>query len=75
MDRGRAVGQGRVLRDVHPLGAWLVTPDDIGDPQDLGIRLWGDGELRQDGHTGNMICPVRHIVRYLRQIAELDAGD
>ena len=42
--------------DTHgPLGPWVVTPDELGDPHDLGIKTYVNHELRQDGNTGEMI--------------------
>src|SRR4029453_2954091 len=59
----------------NPFGPWLVTPDEIGDPQDLALQLWVNGRLRQDSSTANMIFGVRHLVWYLSQFMVLDPGD
>jgi len=57
------------------MGPWLVTADAIADPQDLGLRLWVNGELRQNGNTGQMAFGVHHLVWYLSQFMVLDPGD
>ena len=44
--------KGKSCETFNPLGPWLVTADEVGDPQDLGLRLWVNGVRRQDGHTG-----------------------
>ena len=44
LERGGTVGQGQVLRDVQPARPWLVTADEVPDPQALGLRLWVNGE-------------------------------
>ena len=42
--------------DTHgPIGPWLTTADEVPDPQELSIRTWVSGDLRQDGNTANMI--------------------
>ncbi|MFF9542560.1 fumarylacetoacetate hydrolase family protein [Streptomyces albidoflavus] len=66
---------GKSCETFNPLGPWLVTPDEVGDPQDLGLRLSVNGVRRQNGHTGDMIFPVHHIVAYLSQYMVLEPGD
>ena len=67
--------KGKSCETFNPLGPWLVTADEIADPQDLGLRLWVNGELRQDGSTKNMIFDVDDLIRYLSQFMVLDPGD
>jgi len=74
-ERGGQWDKGKSCETFNPLGPWLVTPDETGDPQDLAMRLWVNGELRQDGHSKNMIFGVRHVVWYLSQFMVLDPGD
>jgi 2-keto-4-pentenoate hydratase/2-oxohepta-3-ene-1,7-dioic acid hydratase in catechol pathway len=57
------------------LGPWLLTADEIPDPQALGLRLWVNGTLRQDGNTKNMIFGVAHVIWYLSQFMVLRPGD
>jgi 2-keto-4-pentenoate hydratase/2-oxohepta-3-ene-1,7-dioic acid hydratase in catechol pathway len=58
-----------------PLGPWLVTPDELGDPQDVGLWLDVNGVRRQTGNTRTMIFGVAHIVSYLSQFMVLQPGD
>jgi 2-keto-4-pentenoate hydratase/2-oxohepta-3-ene-1,7-dioic acid hydratase in catechol pathway len=74
-ERGGQWDKGKSCETFNPLGPWLVTPDDVGDPQELGMRLRVNGELRQDGHTKNMIFGVHHVVWYLSQFMVLEPGD
>lgn len=57
-----------------PVGEF-ISSDDVGDPQDLEIRLTVDGETRQHGTTGHMIFPVARLVAYLSSVFTLEAGD
>ncbi|MFH8624007.1 fumarylacetoacetate hydrolase family protein [Streptomyces vietnamensis] len=66
---------GKSCETFNPLGPWLVTPDEAGDPQTLGLRLAVNGETRQDGHTKNMIFDVAYLVWYLSQYMVLRPGD
>jgi len=52
-----------------------VTPDEIEDPQRLGLRVWVNGTERQNGSTADMIFPVLEVVRYLSQFMVLNPGD
>ncbi len=61
--------------DTHgPLGPWIVTPDELGDPHTLSIRTWVNDELRQDGHTGEMIYIYQQIA-HLSEAFTLEPGD
>jgi 2-keto-4-pentenoate hydratase/2-oxohepta-3-ene-1,7-dioic acid hydratase in catechol pathway len=62
--------------DTHgPLGPWLVTRDEIGDPHNLNIKTWVDGELRQDSNTRHMIFNCYEMIAYLSQAMTLEPGD
>ena len=74
-ERGGQWTKGKSCETFNPLGPWLVTPDEAGDPQDLGLRLAVGGQPRQDGTTKNMLFDVRHIVWYLSQFMVLEPGD
>ncbi|MBB5801811.1 2-keto-4-pentenoate hydratase/2-oxohepta-3-ene-1,7-dioic acid hydratase in catechol pathway [Saccharothrix ecbatanensis] len=74
-ERGGQWDKGKSCETFNPLGPWLVTPDEVGDPRELGMRLRVNGELRQDGHTKNMIFGVHHVVWYLSQFMVLEPGD
>ncbi|MEU1317176.1 fumarylacetoacetate hydrolase family protein [Streptomyces tibetensis] len=66
---------GKSCETFNPLGPWLVTADEVGDPQNLGLHLSVNGVKRQNGHTRDMIFPVEHIVAYLSQYMVLEPGD
>ena len=67
--------KGKSADSFGPIGPWLVTPDEIADPQKLAIWLEVDGERRQDGNTATMIFNVYHIVSYLSRFMSLQTGD
>jgi acylpyruvate hydrolase len=57
-----------------PMGPYLVTRDEISDPQNLRIRCWVNGGLRQDDTTANMTFSIRHLVSYFSRVP-LEPGD
>ena len=62
--------------DTHcPLGPYLVTPDEVGDPHDLALRTWVNGELRQDSNTSNLIFDCSDIIVHLSTAFTLEPGD
>jgi 2-keto-4-pentenoate hydratase/2-oxohepta-3-ene-1,7-dioic acid hydratase in catechol pathway len=62
--------------DTHgPLGPWLVTPDEIGDPHALSLKCWVNGELRQSGSTAEMIDDCFAQIEYLSTVCTLEPGD
>lgn len=62
--------------DTHgPIGPWIVTADEIPDPQALALRSFVNGELRQESHTSNMIHPVAAQIEYLSSAFTLEPGD
>lgn len=75
IERGGQWTKGKSCETFNPLGPWLVTADEVGDPQALGLRLSVNGELRQDGHTKNMLFGVHHVIWYLSQFMVLEPGD
>jgi 2-keto-4-pentenoate hydratase/2-oxohepta-3-ene-1,7-dioic acid hydratase in catechol pathway len=75
IERGGQWDKGKSCETFNPLGPWLVPADEIPDPQQLGMRLWVNGELRQDSSTKNMIFPVTEIVHYVSQFMVLRPGD
>jgi len=75
LERGGTWDKGKSCEDFNPCGPWLVTPDEVGDPQNLGLRLWVNGELRQESGTRNMIFGVHHIIWYLSRFMVLEPGD
>lgn len=62
--------------DTHgPIGPWIVTADEITDPQSLSIRLSVNGEMRQQSSTSLMTYPVARQIAYLSQVMTLNPGD
>ena len=75
LDRGGQWDKGKSCETFNPLGPWLVTADEVPDPQALGLRLWVNGEPRQDGSTPDMVFGVHHLVWYISQFMVLRPGD
>ena len=75
LERAGQWDKGKSCETFNPLGPWLVTPDEVGDPQRLGLRTWVNGEPRQDGSTKDMVFGVHHLVWYLSQFMVLRPGD
>jgi len=66
---------GKTLDKFLPVGPYVLTADEIPDPQNLTIRGWLNGELRQDSNTADMIFSVAEIIAYASQIMTLVPGD
>jgi 2-keto-4-pentenoate hydratase/2-oxohepta-3-ene-1,7-dioic acid hydratase in catechol pathway len=66
---------GKTMDKFMPIGPYLVTADDVRDPQQLAIRTWLNGELRQNSNTDDMIFPVAEIVSYISRHFTLEPGD
>ena len=75
LERGGTWDKGKGCDTFGPIGPWLVTADEVGDPQALGLWLEVDGHRYQDGTTANMIFDVATIVSYLSDFCTLEAGD
>lgn len=58
-----------------PCGPYIVTKDAVGDPHDLGIRLWLNGEIMQDSTTRNMIHKIPRLVAFASRLMTLTPGD
>ena len=67
--------KGKSCDTFAPLGPWLVTKDEIADPQNLKMWLEVDGHRYQDGSTSTMVYGVAHVVSYLSQFMSLHPGD
>jgi len=62
--------------DTHgPLGPWIMTPDELGDPHGLAIKTYVNDELRQDGNTREMIYNCFQQVAHLSEAFTLEPGD
>ncbi|MFF7983256.1 fumarylacetoacetate hydrolase family protein [Streptomyces sp. NPDC007901] len=75
IERGGTWDKGKNCETFNPLGPWLVTADEVGDPQGLSLKLWVNGELKQDGTTAEQIFSVAEVVRYVSQFMVLYPGD
>ena len=58
-----------------PMGPWIVTADEISDPQSLPIKLWVNGELKQDFNSDDMAHKIPRIIEWVTSIHTLEAGD
>jgi len=67
--------KGKSFDTFGPIGPWLVTTDEIADPQVLNMELKVNGQVRQSSNTADMIFPVSFIVSYLSQFMTLLPGD
>ena len=67
--------KGKSCDTFGPIGPWLVTKDEIADPQNLGMWLKVNGETRQNGSTKTMVYGVANVVSYLSQFMSLQPGD
>lgn len=66
---------GKAIDDFLPLGPWLVTPEELGDPQHLSIRCTIDDEVVQDSTTDQMIFPVADLIAFITRTITLEPGD
>lgn len=74
-ERGGQFIKGKSADTFGPLGPWLVTPDEIADPQKLALWCDLNGERRQESNTGRMIFPVAFLVSHISQFMTLLPGD
>jgi ureidoglycolate lyase len=74
-ERGGQWTKGKSPDTFGPIGPWLVTKDEVADPQSLKLWLEVDGHRYQDGNTKTMIFGVAHIVAYLSEFMSLLPGD
>lgn len=75
LERGGQWSKGKGCDTFGPIGPWLVTPDEVGDPCDLAMWLEVDGKRYQNSTTANMIFKPAFIVSYLSQFMSLHPGD
>jgi len=75
MEHGGTTTKGKSADTFAPIGPYLVTADEAGDPQALEVWTTVNGESRQRGTTANMIFGVRHLVAYVSRFMSLRAGD
>jgi 2-keto-4-pentenoate hydratase/2-oxohepta-3-ene-1,7-dioic acid hydratase in catechol pathway len=67
--------RGKSLERSSPLGPFIVTADEVPDPQRLELRCWVDGVLKQDGSTGDMVHSVASVIADLSRTLTLLPGD
>ncbi|WP_269931845.1 fumarylacetoacetate hydrolase family protein [Aminobacter sp. HY435] len=75
IERGGTWDKGKGCDTFGPTGPWMVTADEIADPQNLKMWLDVDGKRFQDGSTRTMIFSVQQVVSYLSRFMSLQAGD
>ncbi|GAO21936.1 fumarylacetoacetate hydrolase [Alicycliphilus sp. B1] len=68
-------GKGKSFDGFGPIGPWLVTTDELADPQNVPLTLTVNGQVRQKSNTSDMIFPVAYIVSYLSRFMTLLPGD
>jgi len=76
----RGVGHGSSFQDKSydtfgPMGPYILTADEVQDPHELQVRLWVDGELRQDYPMSDIGNPISDLIAYASTIAALEPGD
>jgi 2-keto-4-pentenoate hydratase/2-oxohepta-3-ene-1,7-dioic acid hydratase in catechol pathway len=75
IERSGQFCKGKSCETFGPLGPWLVTRDEVRDPQKLDMWLTVNGESRQKGSTATMVFGVEHLVWYCSQFFVLEPGD
>jgi len=75
IERGGQWTKGKSCDSFAPIGPWLVTPDEVGDVQDLALTFAVNGTQMQAGNTSDMIFSVARIISYLSQMMTLHPGD
>lgn len=75
IERSGTWDKGKGCDTFGPIGPWLVTSDEVADPQNLKLWLEVDGHRFQDGTTSTMVFGVQHIVSYVSQFMSLQPGD
>jgi len=75
LERGSQWDKGKGCDTFGPIGPWLVTADEVGDPQNLALSLDLNGRRCQTGNTATMVFGVAQIVSYLSRFMTLEPGD
>jgi 2-keto-4-pentenoate hydratase/2-oxohepta-3-ene-1,7-dioic acid hydratase in catechol pathway len=74
-NRGGSWDKGKGCDTFAPIGPWLVTRDEVPNPQALRVWCEVNGAKRQDSNTADMIFPVAHLISYISQFMTLNPGD
>jgi 2-keto-4-pentenoate hydratase/2-oxohepta-3-ene-1,7-dioic acid hydratase in catechol pathway len=75
IEHGGDTTKGKSCDTFAPIGPWLVTPDEVGDPQALALWTAVNGERRQNGNTAHMVFTVGRLVAYVSRFMSLQPGD
>ncbi len=75
IERGGQWMKGKSAPSFGPIGPWLVTPEEVGDPQKLALRLSVNGETLQSSSTADMIFSIAEIISYMSGFMQLMPGD
>ena len=75
VERGGQWVKGKSFPTFNPVGPWIVTTDEMPNPENLRVWCTVDGETRQDSNTNDMIFDISYCVWYISQVMELCAGD
>jgi 2-keto-4-pentenoate hydratase/2-oxohepta-3-ene-1,7-dioic acid hydratase in catechol pathway len=75
LERSGSWDKGKGCPTFGPVGPWLVTADEVGDPQDLDMWLDVNGRRMQSGNTRTMIFSCAYLVSYVSQFMALQPGD
>jgi 2-keto-4-pentenoate hydratase/2-oxohepta-3-ene-1,7-dioic acid hydratase in catechol pathway len=73
--RGVQWMMGKAIDQFAPIGPYLVTADEVTNPQNLNLKCWVNGDLRQSSNTEKMIFPIAKMISDLSQVMTLEAGD
>ncbi|WP_425998628.1 fumarylacetoacetate hydrolase family protein [Caulobacter sp. DWR1-3-2b1] len=75
IERGGTWDKGKGCDTFGPVGPWIVTRDEVGDPQNLSMWLDVNGQRKQDGSSSTMIFPISKLVAYISEFITLEPGD
>ena len=75
IERGGTWDKGKGCDTFGPVGPWMVTSDEVGDPQNLAMWLDINGQRKQDGSSKTMIFPISTLVSYISEFMTLEPGD
>ena len=75
LERGGQWSKGKSCDTFNPLGPWLATPEEVPKIMSAGMKLWVNGQTRQNGSTGTMIFGPEYLIHYISQFMTLEPGD
>ncbi|GAB3801112.1 fumarylacetoacetate hydrolase family protein [Virgibacillus kimchii] len=67
--------QGKTMDNSTPIGPWIVTADEVGDPSNLSIRALVNGEVRQSSNTSKLIFDIPYLISFISRLVTLKPGD